>query len=198
MRPPPLHPTGYRFSDAQLPAPQLTRSLDEFRRQGGSDSQAIANMVAWGNAQPESAGAAGRSPVLQRRCGCLAARLALHSRPTVHPTAGWVVLGLPAGNLTLEQQVVLRRPRTVLRGAGAAATELYLPHSLTDLLGARRAAIPSRGIRVLRPHLPWCCHLAHPHQHLLCNHLLCRQKHRIGRLLRVQRRPAVGAWRPAQ
>ena len=50
-------------------------------------------------------------------------------------SAGWAVVELPAGELTLEAQLVLTRPRTVLRGAGAGATTLRLPKSMTDLKG---------------------------------------------------------------
>ena len=46
-----------------------------------------------------------------------------------------MVLGLPAGRLTLERQLNLTRPQTVLRGAGGAGTVLHLPRSLTDLKG---------------------------------------------------------------
>jgi len=45
------------------------------------------------------------------------------------------VLGLPAGELTLDRQLNISRPRTVLRGEGAAATTLRLTRSLTDLKG---------------------------------------------------------------
>lgn len=49
--------------------------------------------------------------------------------------AGWVVLGLPAGQLTVDRQLNISRPRMVLRGEGAAATTLRLTRSLTDLKG---------------------------------------------------------------
>ena len=45
------------------------------------------------------------------------------------------MLGLPAGELTLNQTVTLTRAQTVLRGAGVSATTLRLPSSLTDLQG---------------------------------------------------------------
>ncbi len=45
------------------------------------------------------------------------------------------MLGLPAGELTLDRQLNISRPRTVLRGEGAAATTLRLTRSLTDLKG---------------------------------------------------------------
>ncbi|PRW33624.1 band 7 [Chlorella sorokiniana] len=50
-------------------------------------------------------------------------------------SAGWVVLGLPAGQLTVDRQLNISRPQTVLRGEGAAATTLRLTRSLTDLKG---------------------------------------------------------------
>lgn len=45
------------------------------------------------------------------------------------------MLGLPAGELTLSAQLNISRPRTILRGEGAAATTLHLTRSLTDLKG---------------------------------------------------------------
>lgn len=53
-----------------------------------------------------------------------------------HCPAGWVVLGLPPGVFTLERQVVITRPYTILRGAGRDQTTLFLPKSMTDLYGA--------------------------------------------------------------
>lgn len=94
----------------------------------------------------------------------LARALALASWPPPLPPlplgrapAGWVVLGLPPGAFTLEQQVVISRSNTVLRGAGRDRTWLYLPKSMTDLFGgclhhslrhSLRAVLPGPG-RVL-------------------------------------------------
>ena len=54
---------------------------------------------------------------------------------------GWVVLALPEGRLTLETPLKVTRSKTVLRGAGSAATEIYVPKSLMQLFGARRGAL---------------------------------------------------------
>ena len=45
------------------------------------------------------------------------------------------MLELPAGRLTLDKPLKLTRAQTVLRGAGAKRTTLYLPKSFTDLYG---------------------------------------------------------------
>ncbi|PSC70261.1 band 7 [Micractinium conductrix] len=94
---------GYRNGDVPLPSPPVSRTLDQFRQPGLNDSAALAAMVAWGNAQPAS--------------------------------AGWVVLGLPEGQLTLDRQLSLNRSQTVLRGAGRGRTVLYITKSMMDLFG---------------------------------------------------------------
>ncbi|PRW20475.1 band 7 [Chlorella sorokiniana] len=97
---------GYKFGDQEPPAAAqtpVTKWLADFLQPGVTQSQAILNLVAWGNAQPAA--------------------------------AGWVVLGLPPGVLTLERQVVITRPYTILRGAGRDQTSLFLPNSMTDLYG---------------------------------------------------------------
>lgn len=45
------------------------------------------------------------------------------------------MLGLPAGELTVDCQLNISRPRTVLRGEGAEATILRFTRSLTDMKG---------------------------------------------------------------
>ena len=98
--------TGYKFGDAELPSPPVTRTLADFRSgaAAANDTAALLAMMAWANAQPAS--------------------------------AGWIVLGLPEGRLTLEgARLFISRSQTVLRGAGAGATTLYLPSSLTDIQG---------------------------------------------------------------
>jgi hypothetical protein len=53
-------------------------------------------------------------------------------------SAGWIVLSLPAGRLTLERPVKITRSQTVLCGAGMLDTTIYLPYSLTDVFGKRQ------------------------------------------------------------
>ena len=55
--------------------------------------------------------------------------------PPSPPSAGWVVLGLPEGQLTLDRQLSLNRSQTVLRGAGRGRTVLYITKSMMDLFG---------------------------------------------------------------
>ena len=52
-------------------------------------------------------------------------------------SAGFIVLGVPAGEWTLEQPLILTRSRTVLRGEGSAASVLHVPQSAPW----RRAAV---------------------------------------------------------
>ena len=52
---------GYRFGDAELPSPPVTRKLSEFQGPGVNDSQALQAAVDWANAQPEIAGKLGLS-----------------------------------------------------------------------------------------------------------------------------------------
>ena len=103
-RPPAHHSAGYRHSEVPRPLPEVTRTLEEFRKEGMNDTEALLAMVAWGNEQPEA--------------------------------RGWVVLALPEGRLTLETPLKVTRSKTVLRGAGSAATEIYVPKSLMQLFGA--------------------------------------------------------------
>ncbi|KAL4458833.1 hypothetical protein ABPG75_013698 [Micractinium tetrahymenae] len=49
--------------------------------------------------------------------------------------AGWVVLALPRGRLTLKERVFITRSNLVLRGAGLGQTVLYVPKSLTGVYG---------------------------------------------------------------
>lgn len=55
----PLYASGYHFGDEEPPEPPVTRTLKEFQAAGMNDTAALEAMVAWANAQPESAGAAG-------------------------------------------------------------------------------------------------------------------------------------------
>lgn len=50
-------------------------------------------------------------------------------------TDDYIVLSLPAGEFTLEALLAIRRSKVVLRGAGAGATVLNIPKSITDLVG---------------------------------------------------------------
>lgn len=49
--------------------------------------------------------------------------------PNAHSAAGWVVLALPRGKLTLKERLVIKRSNLVLRGAGPGQTVLYIPKS---------------------------------------------------------------------
>ncbi|KAL4435948.1 hypothetical protein ABPG77_000710 [Micractinium sp. CCAP 211/92] len=55
-----------------------------------------------------------------------------HAQPA---SAGWVVLALPRGKLTLKERVFIKRSNLVLRGAGLGQTVLYIPKSLTGVYG---------------------------------------------------------------
>ena len=70
--------------------------------------------------------------------GC--ARRSLNPGPL---PAEWCVIGLPAGTLTLNRQLHIKRPRLVLRGAGSGKTVLRVDKPLKDIPG------------VPRPHKPW-------------------------------------------
>lgn len=52
--PPPIpHPfAGYRQGNVPLPTPPATRSVADFRRPGGSDTQMLQDALAWAHAQP--------------------------------------------------------------------------------------------------------------------------------------------------
>ncbi|PSC76256.1 glycosyltransferase family 77 isoform A [Micractinium conductrix] len=65
----------------------------------------------------------------------LAALAWAHRQPV---TAGSIVLAIPPGTFTIEKQLRIRRPRLVLRGAGREKTALYIPKSLTDVLGPNK------------------------------------------------------------
>ena len=111
-------------------------------------------MVAWANQQPASAGACcircGPASCWARHAGlCCKIHTPQAISPACLPSActppapscppGWVVLELPAGRLTLDKPLKLTRAQTVLRGAGAKRTTLYLPNSFTDLYGGWRS-----------------------------------------------------------
>ena len=56
-------------------------------------------------------------------------RLPRHALPA---HAEWCVIGLPAGTLTLNRQLHIKRPRLVLRGAGSDRTVLRVDKPLKD------------------------------------------------------------------
>ena len=60
------------------------------------------------------------------------------------------MLELPAGRLTLDKPLKLTRAQTVLRGAGAKRTTLYLPKSFTDLYGGWWASMGEAGFLAAR------------------------------------------------
>ena len=55
--PTPHERAGYKFGAVPLPSPPVTKQLADFQKPGVTDSQAIADMVAWANSQPPDAGA---------------------------------------------------------------------------------------------------------------------------------------------
>ena len=64
----PILHTGYKFGDQEPPAPAqepVTKGLAEFLQPGVTQTQAILNLVAWGNAQPAAAG--GLAAAVQQR-----------------------------------------------------------------------------------------------------------------------------------
>ncbi len=80
------------------------------------------------NCKLPAAGAVAGAAAADAPCCCCS--------PAACRPAGWVVLGLPPGVFTLERQVVITRPYTILRGAGRDRTTLFLPNSMFDLYGA--------------------------------------------------------------
>lgn len=52
--PPP--PPGYKSSDAALPRPPPSKSLEDFQKGGRSDSEALAAAVEWANSRPRKDG----------------------------------------------------------------------------------------------------------------------------------------------
>lgn len=50
--PPALLPAGYRQGGVPLPTPPATRSVLDFRRAGGTDTQMLQDALAWAHAQP--------------------------------------------------------------------------------------------------------------------------------------------------
>lgn len=64
----PILHSGYKFGDQEPPAPvqaPVTKGLAEFLQPGVTQTQAILNLVAWGNAQPAAAG--GLAAAVQQR-----------------------------------------------------------------------------------------------------------------------------------
>ena len=102
---PPTLSAGYRSSDAALPDPPAT---------GG---RSLSEFQTEGQSDTEA----------------LEAMLDWANQQPA--SAGWIVLSLPAGRLTLERPVKLSRSQTVLRGAGMLNTTIHLPFSLMDVLG---------------------------------------------------------------
>lgn len=45
-------PAGYRQGAVPLPTPPATRSVTDFRKPGGSDTQMLQDALAWAHAQP--------------------------------------------------------------------------------------------------------------------------------------------------
>ena len=101
-------PAGYRSSDAELPNPPAT---------GG---RSLSEFQTEGRSDTD-------------------AMAAMVDWANQQPSsAGWIVLSLPAGRLTLDRPVKITRSQTVLRGAGMLNTTIYLPYSLTDVFGKRQ------------------------------------------------------------